>query len=106
MGAKARQSGFCGLCSTGGKKCCATFWPSLDLELVQFLGSALPRSHCIRPSACSSLEARWEAHLQSDSPCRVAWGFLGNGKGLGVEVLLVLYYLLFFLRGWGLFRVS
>lgn len=34
MGDKARQSGFCGLCSPGGKKCCVTSWPSVDLELI------------------------------------------------------------------------
>lgn len=85
MGDKARQSGFCGLCSPGGKKCCVTSWPSVDLELIlvpNFLVQPCPPRRCIRPSDCSSLEARWEAHLQSDCHCLVAWGFLGNGKGL------------------------
>lgn len=67
-----------------------------------FLSSALPPSHGKRLSdCCFSLEARWEAHLQSDFHCLVAWGFLGHGKGLGVGVLLVLYYLLFSLVGGG-----
>ena len=87
------------------------FWPSLDLALVlvlSFLTQPCPQLLYKTLGPCSSLEATWEVHLESDCHLSCCLGaLLGNGRGWrGICFSHLLFSFLFVCVCVGLFRDS